>query len=477
MWCLLPTASAALLVAVTDVLCQDMAVMPFLWVLPLSLYLLSFIVCFGGPIGYQRGVWLGALGLSLPVCCYALFGFETLPWPLEVAIYAAVFFAACMVCHGELYGLRPAASRLTQFYLMVAAGGALGGALVAVGAPLLFHDRMELQLGFVLLGGLVAELFRRQRLSFRMGARQVPSWLLAVLATAVFAGAFAAQYRFSRQTVVASFRNFYGVQRIEELHPDNPPAHVRVLRSGGTLHGMQFTHPAKSSRPTTYYGGQSAVGQALLLLPAGTGRRIGLAGLGVGTLAAYGQPGDTMRFYEINPQVIMLAQSRFTFLQNSRARIEIVPGDARLTLERESPQGFQLLVLDAFSSDAIPTHLLTREAFEVYRRHLAPDGVLAVHVSNRHLDLRPVVEGLAAHFGWPSSYSHFTADAMREDVFDSDWLLLTHNPEFLRHGVFNFNQPDHPTLAEIADLWTDDFVSLFRVLRGLEPGLRPLPKL
>jgi len=461
LWLALPACAALLLMAVTNKLCEDLASIPFLWVLPLSLYLITFILCFDSPVWYQRRALHAALWIWLPFLAYALLAYESIPWPAQVALYSFGLFVTCMICHGELYRLRPAPEHLTPFYLMIAAGGALGGGFVAVGAPALFDSYAELHVGVLLVVVLLVVIHAREQLGFRWKGRRVPLWPLTLAGALFLTVLLSALGWGDRYRAVERHRDFYGVFRILEMERDNPLLHARVFMSGGTIHGAQYEHPVKAAWPTTYFARGSGVGVVLDHLPSSAPRRIGVVGLGVGTLAAYGRPGDVLRFYELVPYVAEVARTRFTYLAQSRAQIEVALGDARLSLERELPQEFDVLVLDAFSSDAIPVHLLTREAFEIYRRHLKPGGVLAAHVSNRHLDLAPVVKRLARDWGVPAAETRYRPGPDRPEATPSYWMILTENPTLLALPGLRFSHPGEDAGLETGALWTDDHVSLF----------------
>jgi len=236
------------------------------------------------------------------------------------------------------------------------------------------------------------------------------------------------------------------------------------LQHGRITHGLQFAAPSLQALPTTYYGPQSGVGLAFKALPAGA-RRVGAVGLGTGTLAAYSRAGDSLRFYEINPAVQNLARSRFTYLSKCRGDCTVTLGDARLSLEAEPAQGFDLLALDAFSSDSIPIHLLTREAFELYLRHLKPGGIIAVHTSNHFLDLEPVVLGLAGHFGL--AYALVDQDPKRDEwwIYASSWILLCRDPQVLSHPAISSAARPPANRSRTLRLWTDDFSNLLQILK------------
>jgi SAM-dependent methyltransferase len=542
LWLLLPACASVLLLATTNKLCQDVAVIPFLWVLPLSIYLLSFIISFDSPRWYRRLPFTLALVAALAGFCWALISGFNAPIYKQVLVYACSLFVLCMVCHGELYRLRPDPSRLTGFYLMISVGGALGALFVAVLAPLLFTYYYEMHFGLLLCGLLFLLVCIRERdvraqsapenmmgkgrwtewqwiacvltalallgldgLVASLGARTVvlsKAWLLGMrtgiwvlvfllVASWVVRGGYKAcrHWRFlacfwlaagwvalavllwtrARQPwveVVSTSRNFYGVLSVFEHRRDNPENHHFLLQHGRITHGMQFISPQRAAWPTAYYGERSGIGLAINALPTGH-RRLGLVGLGAGTLTAYALPGDYLRIYEINPEAKRYATTPFTFLKNcpATAKLEVVLGDARLSLEREPSQQFDLLALDAFSSDAIPVHLLTQEAFELYGRHLKPNGVIAVHISNHYLNLQPVLSSLASRFHYKISLVAYKETPEQWWLYDSTWVLLTRNEEFLKspgiaQGVF---PPD--TGHTNGPLWTDDFASLFQILK------------
>ncbi len=538
LWLLLPACATLLLLATTNKMCQDVAVIPFLWVLPLALYLLSFIICFDNPRWYRRTPFALALIAALVAMCWALFQGTDASLRAQVIIYSAGLFVCCMVCHGELYRLRPEPSQLTGYYLMISAGGALGGLFVAVAAPLLFQDFYELHWGLLLCGLLFLVICLRER----TGEDVRPwRWLGAALALAAFAGldqwlvwlgkqdsafsgtwvtlsrvglwglllgivAFALarrrfqdfrywrwlacvcigcgwvalaialqkQARHSNEETVYRSRNFYGTLAVCEYRKTDPTTHYYLLQHGRITHGLQFTDPERATWPVSYYGESSGVSLAVNALPKGS-RHIGVVGLGTGTMAAFGRPGDTVRLYEINPEVQRLATSRFTYLSNCQAKVKVVMGDARLSLERELPQQFDLLALDAFSSDAIPVHLLTKEAFELYNRHLKPDGIIAVHISNRYLNLEPVVQNLARQFKYQLAIINFDEDeAMPDDEEDegsawwyyaSTWVLLTRDDAILESPAIRSAANAASTNTVAVPLWTDDFASLFQILQ------------
>ncbi|HZT33616.1 MAG TPA: fused MFS/spermidine synthase [Bryobacteraceae bacterium] len=448
LWVTLAALPSALWLAVANHLSQNVAPVPFLWILPLSLYLLSFILCFDRQGWYSPRLFRWILPTAWVAMCAGFLqpaSSAGLKWSL--VLFLTGLEACCVFCHGELARRKPAANELTSFYLMVALGGAAGGAFVAVAAPTLFNSYLELPLSIA--GCVILAMGLLYQCSPRSLARMGVTTGVASLAALEF-GAWANGNRFQQ-------RNFYGVVQVADSGAAG--ARIRVLSNGAIQHGIEFQDAGRALEPTAYYGPNS--GAALALRRQGMPQRVGVIGLGTGTLALYGRPGDVYRFYELNPLVIQVAASEFSFLRLSRARVEVVPGDARLSLEAEPPQGFDVLALDAFTGDAIPMHLLTREAFRLYFRHLKPDGVLAVHITNRYLDLAPVVQALARDGGKDAMLIRNLADQSHY-VYDSSWVLVSANEPFLeRLRWASVAIPPRPRLRP----WTDDYSNLLQVLR------------
>jgi len=474
LWLALPACSSALLLALTNQICQDVAPMPLLWVAPLGVYLLSFILCFESARWYRRGFFIPASLTSLLLLAWLLQEGYLHSFGVQLTGYLVVLFAGCMVCHGELYRLRPGPERLTAYYLGISAGGALGGMFVAVVAPLLFQSLIETPLVAGSLAGFVTWLLWRSGARVRLGGQARLAWPAAAVSSLVVTAALAWVVYEAREDVIHAERGFYGVYRVKESplllldkvrHP-LAPGLARVLVSGQIYHGLQFVHPESAGIATTYYCKEGGLGLAFRELPAQTNRHIGAIGLGAGTLATYGRMGDRIRFYEISPNVARLARSYFTFLTNSQAQIEVVLGDGRLSLEREPEQRFDLLVLDAFSGDSIPTHLLTDEAMTAYLRQLGRDGVIAVHISNSHLDLEPVVRALAERHGLTALLVPPQAMDPSTGKLASIWMLLSSSEVFLR-------RPDVAALAQAPFnraegrrlLWTDAWSSILPILK------------
>ena len=454
LWILLPAAASMLLLATTNKICQDVAVVPFLWILPLALYLISFIIAFESTRWYRRSVFLIALAILSAAVCLVLFNAPEPPLSVQIAAYISLLFVYCMVCHGEVYRLKPHASRLTAFYLCIALGGALGGLFVGLIAPLMFNNYLELHIAMILAPALAAFLLQRDG--------EQNWWKITAIGTLILAGVLAEHAITLNKDVIARTRNFYGVLRVLQYYPDRPEFHFKRMNSGDICHGEQFVAPDKAMLPTTYYLEPSGVGRALRALPPGN-RRIGIIGLGAGTLAAYAHAGDTFRFYEINPESKRFAETHFTYLLNATGTVEVVLGDARLSMEREPPQQYDLLALDAFSGDSIPVHLLTREALGIYLRHLKPGGALAIHVTNRHLDLVPVVQALAAHHNLRQAYVPYLKPEPWWH-YESVWMLLARDATFLEHELIRAAATE-PTSTRPPRLWTDDYASLLPLIK------------
>lgn len=458
LWLALPAVASVELLAVTNKICQDVASVPFLWVGPLSLYLLSFVICFHHRKWYVRKFFLAAFVISLVAAALAKAYASQLTALQTIAIYSFVLLACCMVCHGELFRIRPNPIRLTGYYLTIAAGGAIGGILVAIIAPLVFDSYLELPLGLLACCLLVLLVDT----SDAMGRRR---WIYIVLILAVGLTAIVVDRKphAPGQRAVLSLRNFYGVLTIWDKDAADPAMHRLIMQHGTTFHGLQFISPAKRLWPTAYYGRRSGIGLVMQRLEPGRPRRVGVVGLGVGTIATYGKPGDVIRFYEINPQVVRLAKKWFSYLSSCRAAVDVVMGDARSSMASEQPQNYDVLVLDAFTSDSVPVHLLTSEAFDLYLKHLAPGGVIAAHVSTVHLDLQGVLWQQAMHHGLSAAWIQ-SAGNERMGTFTADWMLLSRSRNFLdTPAVRSAESKPRPAWNDL-DLWTDERVNLLQIL-------------
>jgi hypothetical protein len=464
LWVALGATTSTLLLAVTNHLAQNVAAFPLLWILPLSIYLLSFILCFAGRAWYQRSLFLPLLVVALGAMAYALPGqYSGGPLATVISLYSVGLFVCCMVCHGELALLKPPAEYLTSFYLRVSVGGALGGIFVCLVAPNIFPGYFELPIGLGCCAALVTIVLRRDPSTFFCRGASRQAWLALVFFLGIFLSVLGGVIGNSVADADLVVRNFYGCLRVVTEDASDPHKAVRRLGNGPVEHGRQFLSPDRRRQPTTYFGPKSGVGLAIRVAGERNNLHVGIIGLGAGTLATYGRPGDLYSFYEINPLDIDLARTQFTFLKDSPAKIEIVPGDARLSLERQPAQNFDVLAVDAFSGDAVPVHLLTREAFILYFHHLKPDGVVAVQISNRYLDFRPVVQRAAEALGKKVIFIHNDPDK-ENAVSATDWMLMSSHEEFFANSEIHKAATPLPVMTH-HPLWTDDYSSLFGVLK------------
>ena len=464
MWLSLAACGSTLLLAVTNHLTQNVASIPFLWILPLALYLLSFILCFEGRGWYLRGTYLKLAAVGLGGMAYALGAdFQNLKLAALIPVFAGGLMVCTMVCHGELARLKPAHGHLTSFYLMISLGGAVGGILVGLIAPHFFTGYFELPIALAWCAVMIVIVLRpgTSGIENRLLARTV--WIGCMAATLALSGYLCYEiYRFREGSRLLA-RNFYGALRVNDEGDGIDEAKIRKLTHGTINHGEEFLDEGRLMQPTTYYGYNSGIGLAIREAQVRLGLRVGVIGLGTGTIAAYGRPGDTYRFYDINPLVIDIARTQFRFLPDSKAKVDVVLGDARLSLEREPPQNYDVLAVDAFSSDAIPVHLLTREAFALYFGHLQPGGVLAVHVSNKHLRLAPVIEMSAVSLGKRAVLID-TDDEDDKAVFGATWVLISAREGFFRYPFIRAVATPVKSIPGLR-MWTDDYSNLFQILK------------
>ncbi|HEX6772460.1 MAG TPA: fused MFS/spermidine synthase [Acidobacteriaceae bacterium] len=455
LWLLLPMVASMQLTVVTAYLTANIAAIPLLWVLPLAAYLVSLIIAFEYARFVSRPILMRLLAVMLAGLGLMLSKVDvSLPAGMGIAFFLIEMFLACLYCHIEAYALRPHSSRdLTAFYLLFAAGGAIGSFLIGIASPLIFSFNYDIVIAFLAtsLAALIVVWPSgwSQRAVMSIGAAML-IYLLVILHMA---------YR--RDTLFAT-RNFYAALRVKQTYDANQ-RFVRTLTNGTIRHGTQIFSPALRTTPISYYAEASGIGLALRECCEDRPRNVGIVGLGAGTIAAYGRAGDRMRFYEINPAVLPIAQRLFTYVRDSPAQMTFVEGDARSSLAREAPQGFDVLVIDAFSGDAIPLHLLTTDAMTLYRKHLAPGGILAFHISNQHVDLEPAIYLLAESSGMQArtvqSYS-----SNQTGAFDATWVLVTANVAFFaRPEVLGVTRKTErrPGLR----VWTDDYSSLLPLLR------------
>jgi len=475
LWLGLACSASVLLLSVTNHLTQDVAAIPFLWVLPLAVYLLSFIVCFEAPALYRRAVFLPLLAVSLSFMAFELWpghGDFDSPWIHQIAMMkiqrlipamGAALFVCCMVCHGELVRLKPDPQHLTAFYVTLSLGGAAGGLFVGLAAPNFLHAYYEFPIGLAFCLAVVTLVLLRELRVQPAAAR----WA-ATAALAIVLGGYVWCIGAIMQSMVKGYRvvarNFYGLLRVkDDGDPQEENDAARKLVHGVVNHGQQMLRDEYRRLPVSYFCPDSGIGRAMRATE-GRPRRIGILGLGCGTLAAYGRPGDTIRIYEINPLVLDIARSQFTYLADTPAKVEVSLGDGRLALESEPDQQFDLLVMDAFSGDSVPVHLITREAFQTYFRHLKPGGILAVNISNLYLNLQPVMERAANALHKLALVYRYSPPHDDFLCFDCSWALLMSpaaadaHPELRKEA--KELRPERPFR-----MWTDDFSNMFGILK------------
>lgn len=465
LWLFLAAVGVILLISTTNAMTQNLPPVPFLWIMPLCLYLLSFIICFHSPHWYVRWYCFAFFAIAGVVGLLMYFIGSQFGIVSQIFIYAAIMFSGCMICHGELAKLQPKVEKLTFYYLMIALGGFLGSAFVTFIAQQVFQQFSEYPLGIIAVFVLMA-------CSVQADTERKSGLMMANVGTAlVLAISFYYLNQAFIKTNVYSERNFYGIISVKDVNIDGKME--RRLIDGTTSHGTQSLEAGASLTPLSYYRKNTGVGVALAVLQKKgelNGIHVGVVGLGAGTLAAYGDKNDKFHFYELNPAVIRAANHYFSYLSKSKAAISISQGDARVTLNRQlakvGSQQFDLLVIDAFAGDAVPQHLLTQEAFELYFQHLKPGGILAFHVSNSHLDLARLVNDTAASLGKFSRY--FFTKASSEYQNDAQWLLLSNDQVSLNQSLFQLYS-SQDLLQKTPDgqevIWTDDHSNLLSVLK------------
>jgi SAM-dependent methyltransferase len=542
-WLMLPATASVLLLAISNHLSQNVAAIPFLWVLPLGIYLLTFILCFEGEGWYRRNPYLQLLAVALGSMAYTLNDTldknTDLKVPLAgnvhipavfilIALFSLGLFTSCMVCHGELARLKPHPKYLTQYFLMISAGGALGGLLVGLLAPHVFNALYEMPAGLAVcaVAALIAmratpdwhwlkELLPPVRLvgaALMIGAlgyfrdaiwlglmrsrtfeedtektiravalavvilivltllrlgigwmRRLTAWtaVLAELMALLLVGYLGHEIQSLTSGYRLAVRNFYGALKVRDNGASESLTATRTLTHGTINHGEEFLNITRRNWPTTYYGPNTGVGLAIREKEKKGAIRVGVIGLGTGTVAAYGRPGDYYRYYELNPRVLNIARTQFYFLPDCKAKLDVATGDARLSLEEERPENFDVLAVDAFSSDSIPVHLLTKQAMELYFRHLQPDGILAVHISNRYLNLQPVLAGETRALNKVARLVD-TDDNEDTGVFGATWVLIASRASGFSGEMANAAALEPKTSLR---LWTDDYSNLFKILK------------
>ena len=467
LWLALSALGSLMLLATTSHITQNVASVPLVWIVPLVLYLLSFILVFDvagarGRSGWYSRKWglplLFVLLLAMSWTLYDNLGVMKIRY--AIALYCAGLFVACMFCHGELAAMRPAPRYLTRFYLMVSIGGAAGGLFVGLIAPRVFHIFLELPIALIACGALAALLTWRTARGPAPGGLAYAVPVVALAVTGVVAWHVYQYVAYIGTNAILMTRNFYGVLRVKEYDRGDDGKLTRALVHGVINHGWQYVDPATRAQPISYFGPGSGIAKALDFYNQRP-RRVGIIGLGVGSFTAWGKTGDYFRIYELDPEVVKIAREQFWYLPDAKARIDVVVGDGRLNMERDPPQNFDLISVDAFSSDAIPIHLLTREALQAYRRHLAPGGVIVYNVTNRFVNLPPLLKLVAEAEGMKVLLME--DDPTDEKYSGTSYVLVSDNPKFLADQRF----ADASDIEPIKGLqtWTDGFNNLFKVVR------------
>ena len=468
-WFLLAFCPSVLLLATTNLMCQEIASVPFLWILPLSLYLLTFMICFDRPGFYQRRFFGPLLFLSVIASVCVVQAHIYVSIVLQVAGLASVCFFMAMVCHGELERLKPVPSHLTLFFLVVAVGGACGGVFVTLLAPVLFDSFLEFQLSLLLgIGLMIASVWLAPSRSNTTGSNSGLSKIVYCGAAMLVAAMVLASlmYQLSpefRPDEIFRDRNEYGLVRVSEANG------YRKFISGNVDHGGQPVAEIDSFKPAGYYGASSGIGIAARRMREinGTDRQssnVAVVGMGIGAMLAWCEPEDQFTFYELNPLVEVIALEHFSYLRQFQNQATVNIGDGRVLLERQleesGPGNFDIIAMDAFSSDAIPQHLLTIECFQMYLKHLAPDGILVAHITNRFVDLAPVVYSAAEEL---ELNTYFRTDSVAGGEHKTTWILLSRNAEFDQADWMRALKCDKEKVTPVR--WTDDFASLGSVTR------------
>lgn len=477
-WTLFALLPSYLLVATTAEITQSIAPVPFLWILPLSLYLLSYIVSFSG----RQAHWgFATFLLVLSLLAYPIALLPDATVAQTVPLFSAILFLAGIVFHGELYRRRPGVASLPTFYLYASLGSALGGALASIAPPLVFNALWEYPIGLIVTAAVALKLSsRRLRELLRPSQFQLARGLIVALACYYGLSTVINAYDpslFNRSpglTLIEQSRNFFGYQSVVHSEKDDGSGSVSkatLYLHGSIIHGSQFDYP-RDKEPTLYFVPESGVGTAMRYSIARNpeGLRAGIVGLGVGTLAAYCRPGDHYRFYEINPDVTRVAYERFTFLGQCPS-VEVIEGDGRLSLEREVAQGdekYDILVIDAFSDDAIPVHLITRESFGLYLDRLAENGVLVMQISNLHIDLAPVLKAISKEYGIPMGV--ITRVENGTLVSSSRWAVFSRDPGFFADDTVA-TKLDQAPIKDVR-VWTDDYSNILSVLMRSDLNFR-----
>lgn len=467
LWIMLSAIGVMLLVSITNAMTQNIPPVPFLWILPLCIYLLTFIISFHSPKWYVRWYWFVLFVISSFAAILMHFIGSQFDIISQIVIYSVILLSSCMICHGELVKLKPSTERLTLFYLNMSFGGFLGSAFVAFIAQNLFSQFFEFPIAIFCVYLLFSLSIYSSNDRSKKPRDHLPKRLsqFSMFFSLLLLGFFTYLNNMFIENTVATSRNFYGILSIKELVINGNKE--RRLIDGTTSHGTQSQQAELTNIPMSYYRDNTGVALALEHLFPQMNIKVGLVGLGAGTLAAYGRKGDEYTFYELNPDVEFMARQYFSYLENSKANVQVILGDGRVSLTNELIQGqkhrYQVLVIDAFSGDSVPAHLLTQEALKLYWQHLADDGILAIHVSNSHLDLTSLTRGLAASVEKQALY--FKTGATENEVNQAQWVLITNNAEFINNSKVKRLSSSWPHSADNNIVWTDDYSPLLSVLK------------
>jgi spermidine synthase len=474
MWLILPAIGTLMLLASTTQITKNVAAIPLVWAIPLSLYLVSFIICFDKPKWYERRIWIAALILLLAGTCFELHYSGHSSFFAQISLYSMLLFSICMVCHGELYLRKPEVNLLTSYYLHIGFGGALGSIFVAVIAPIVFYDYWEFYIGLIGSYLILATLFftKTTAASETPSRFKSPAFLLYAVGGLGLLACIVLKVKNDQEYVISATRNFYGRLRVIDI-PFVQGLTLRKIKSGSISHGTEILFGTNEYIPTTYFGPGSGVGKMFAHLYSTTLANqpldAGFIGLGCGTLAVYGRPGDSFTFYEINPHVVEAAQEFFSYLKDSKARIEHRVGDARILLEQQrahvGSNKFDLFVVDAFYGDTPPIHLLTHEAITLYFDHLKEGGFLALNISNLYLNMIPVMRTIAKKMDIEAFVLFDKVVGKSKYIYnDSTWMVLTKDRTLKSSQIFKAHYT-RKIKEEDEILWTDDLSNVFSILK------------
>lgn len=470
-WIALAACASVLLLATTTLLTQNVAPIPLLWVVPLSIYLLSFICCFEGHV-YQRYIFLPLLVAALALYPYSMSKSENNEdIGKMIAALCGALFVCCMVCHGELAIRKPHPRYLTQFYLMVSIGGAAGGIFVALIAPHFFPTYLEIPIAIAGCALLASFALWKDSTGVPRPLWMRYSLLILTVGFAFYLGRN--EYRDQRYYILNT-RNFYGVLHVrdDEAADNTPP--TRALVHGTINHGTELETPGGARIATSYFGRGTGIARAIAAKGERGPIRIGILGMGAGVTASLARAGDMLHYYEINPLVADISSgyltpdSKFDFFRACPADKQIFLGDGRLVLERLPDEQLDVLAMDAFTSDSVPIHLLTREAYKIYLRHLKPDGVLVFNISNRYLDLEPVVAQGGAEIGW-SGVTVYDEGTIEPYYVSSTWMVLSAQREFFLNQQFQDDSVQPMKARSGFRPWTDDYSDIVAISTSLPP--------